>query len=149
MGSRMPGSRAPGELQLALCSFGVMSGGAVPEALPRGPWRLWEAGSRGSEAARPLQVLRRQALLSSRVGWVFSLPASGPGCPELWLRNGGLGRDWSGLGIRQHVGVGVTAPLPPPASFLPPCQLHTVLHFIPKRCLVWSFPAQNFQELLL
>ena len=37
MGSRVSGSRVPGGPQLVLCAVGVLSGGAVPEALPRGP----------------------------------------------------------------------------------------------------------------
>ena len=36
----MPGSRVPRGPQLVLCALGVLSGGAVPEALPRGPRRL-------------------------------------------------------------------------------------------------------------
>lgn len=110
----------PGELQLALCSFGVMSGGAVPEALPWGPWRLWEAGSRGSEAAGPLQVLSRQALLSPSVGWVFSLLASGPGRPELWLWKGGLGRDWGWFRHQAARGCGCYGSASAPSVLPPP-----------------------------
>ena len=36
--------QVPGGPQLVLCALGVLCGGAVPEALPRGPRRLGEAG---------------------------------------------------------------------------------------------------------
>ena len=66
MGSRVSGSGVPGGPQLVLRAVGVLSGGAVPEALPRGPRRLGEAGH--GPGSRPPRVPGRQA--------VFSRPAS-------------------------------------------------------------------------
>lgn len=49
--------QVPGGPQLVLCALGVLSGGAVAEALPRGPRRLGEAGH--GTGSRPPQVPER------------------------------------------------------------------------------------------
>lgn len=59
MGSRVPGSRSLGGpnwffVLWGCCLEGVLSGGAVPQALPRGPRRLGEAGH--GAGSRPPQV---------------------------------------------------------------------------------------------
>ena len=46
--------QVPGGPQLVLCAWGGVSGGAVPQALPRGPRRLGEAGH--GAGSRPPQV---------------------------------------------------------------------------------------------